>query len=135
VRDVEPLNAPHFATPLQGLRLHLLRAAPAGGPRPAGGGSGGGPRRDRRRLAQRRREGVPQPAGRLRPLDLGHLQIFVARPAYLLAMKCAATRLGEEFRDLDDVRYLLRYLNITRVEKALEIVGSHAPERISIRVY
>lgn len=28
VRDVEPLNAPHFATPLQGLRLHLLRAAP-----------------------------------------------------------------------------------------------------------
>jgi hypothetical protein len=55
-------------------------------------------------------------------LDLDHLQVFVARPAYLLAMKCAAMRLGEEFRDLDDVRYLLRYLNITRVEEALEIV-------------
>jgi hypothetical protein len=55
-------------------------------------------------------------------LDLDHLQVFVARPAYLLAMKCAAMRLGEEFRDLDDVRYLLRYLNITRVEEALEVV-------------
>lgn len=28
VRDVEPLEAPHFATPLPGLRLHLLRTAP-----------------------------------------------------------------------------------------------------------
>ncbi len=29
VRDVEPLETPHFATPLAGLRLHLLRASPA----------------------------------------------------------------------------------------------------------
>jgi uncharacterized protein (DUF1778 family) len=28
VRDVEPLAAPHFAAPLAGLRLHLLRTAP-----------------------------------------------------------------------------------------------------------
>jgi hypothetical protein len=28
VRDVEPLDAPHFAAPLEGLRMHLLRAAP-----------------------------------------------------------------------------------------------------------
>jgi len=28
VRDVEPLETPHFATPLAGLRLHLLKAAP-----------------------------------------------------------------------------------------------------------
>lgn len=55
-------------------------------------------------------------------LDLPHLKVFVARPAYLLAMKCAAMRLGEEFHDLDDVRYLLRYLNITDVETALEVV-------------
>lgn len=27
-RDVEPLEKPRFATPLPGLRLHLLRAAP-----------------------------------------------------------------------------------------------------------
>jgi predicted nucleotidyltransferase len=55
-------------------------------------------------------------------LDLDHLKVFVARPAYLLAMKCAAMRLGEEFHDLDDVRYLLRSLNITSLEEALEIV-------------
>ena len=63
------------------------------------------------------------PRGHFDPyLDLDHLKVFVARPAYLLAMKCAAMRLGEEFHDLDDVRFLLRYLNITSVEEALEIV-------------
>jgi len=28
VREIEPLNSPHFITPLAGLRLHLLRTAP-----------------------------------------------------------------------------------------------------------
>jgi hypothetical protein len=55
-------------------------------------------------------------------LDLPHLKVFVARPEYLLAMKCAAMRIGEEFHDLDDVRYLLRYLDITAVDDALAIV-------------
>jgi hypothetical protein len=55
-------------------------------------------------------------------LELSQLRVFVARPAYLLAMKCASMRLGAEFRDLDDVRYLLRYLNISSVDEALEVV-------------
>lgn len=55
-------------------------------------------------------------------LELEHLRVFVAQPAYLLAMKCAAMRLGEEFHDLDDVRYLLRYLNVSTLEEALSIV-------------
>lgn len=68
-------------------------------------------------------KGFLSPRGDFDPyLELGHLKVFVARPAYLLAMKCAAMRLGEEFHDLDDVRYLLRYLNITSLEEALEIV-------------
>jgi hypothetical protein len=37
-------------------------------------------------------------------------------------MKCTALRLSEEFRDLDDVRYLLRYLNESTSEEALAIV-------------
>jgi len=68
-------------------------------------------------------KGFLSPRGDFDPyLDLDHLKVFVASPAYLLAMKCAAMRLGEEFRDLDDVRYLLRYLNISRAEEALEVV-------------
>jgi hypothetical protein len=68
-------------------------------------------------------KGFLSPRGDFDPyLDLDHVKIFVARPAYLLAMKCAAMRLGEEFHDLDDVRFLLRYLNITGVEEALEVV-------------
>lgn len=63
-----------------------------------------------------------------RYLELPNLKVFVARPRYLLAMKCAAMRLGEEFHDLDDVRYLLRYLNISTAEEALAIVLSYFDE-------
>lgn len=55
-------------------------------------------------------------------LELTHLRVFMPVPEYLLAMKCVAFRLGPEFRDEDDVRYLLRYLNIERSEEALAIV-------------
>ncbi len=58
-------------------------------------------------------------------LELSHLAVFVAQPTYLLAMKCVAMRIGEEFHDLDDVRYLLRYLNITRADDALAIVEQY----------
>lgn len=64
-------------------------------------------------------------------LDLDHLKVFVARPTYLLAMKCAAMRLGEEFHDIEDVRYLLRALNLTTVEEALAVVTQYfAEERL-----
>jgi hypothetical protein len=61
-------------------------------------------------------------------LELPYLAVFVAHPNYVLAMKCAALRLGEEFHDLDDVRYLLRYLNITSAAQALAIVGRYFDE-------
>lgn len=54
-----------------------------------------------------------------------HLRVFVARPTYLLAMKCAAMRLSAEFHDLDDVRYLLRYLNVSTRADALRIVTQY----------
>jgi hypothetical protein len=67
-------------------------------------------------------------------LELAHLRVFVAQPAYLLAMKCVAMRLGEEFHDLDDVRYLLRYLNVSTADEALAIVlryfdAEHVPPK------
>jgi len=61
-------------------------------------------------------------------LERAHLKVFVAQPQYLLAMKCVAMRLGEEFHDLDDVRFLLRYLNITRAADALAIVEQYFDE-------
>jgi hypothetical protein len=61
-------------------------------------------------------------------LELPHLKVFVARPQYLVAMKCAAMRLGEEFHDLDDVRYLLRHLDVRTPEQALAIVTTYFDE-------
>lgn len=58
-------------------------------------------------------------------LEFSNLKVFVAQPAYLLALKCAASRLGPEARDLDDIRYLLRYLNIETVEDALTVVTEY----------
>jgi hypothetical protein len=61
-------------------------------------------------------------------LELPNLRVYIARPEYLLAMKCASMRLGAEFHDLDDVRFLLRYLNIERVDAALETVTRYFDE-------
>ena len=55
-------------------------------------------------------------------LELRNLRIFMAEPRYLLAMKCAAMRLGPEFHDLDDVRFLLRLLDVQSAQEALDIV-------------
>ncbi len=75
-------------------------------------------------------KGYLSPRGEFEPfLDLPNLRVFTARPEYLLAMKCASMRLGEEFHDLDDVRYLLRYLNLTSAVEALDIVTRYFEER------
>jgi hypothetical protein len=60
-------------------------------------------------------------------LELPNLRVFTAQPEYLLAMKCLAFRLGAEFHDEADVRFLLRYLNIERYDAALAIVTRYYP--------
>lgn len=60
-------------------------------------------------------------------LDLSNLRVMIASPEYLLAMKCLALRLGEEFHDEADVRFLLRYQNITNYQKALDIICRYYP--------
>ncbi|MEX2528584.1 MAG: hypothetical protein WEA09_13210 [Gemmatimonadota bacterium] len=75
-------------------------------------------------------KGFLSPRGDFDPfLELSNLRVFVAQPAYLLAMKCAAMRLGEEFHDLEDVRYLLRYLDVTTLDEAMAIVTRYFDER------
>lgn len=61
-------------------------------------------------------------------LELDHLRVMIAQPEYLLAMKCLSMRIGEEFHDEDDVRFLLRYLNIETCKQALEVIYAFYPE-------
>jgi hypothetical protein len=63
-----------------------------------------------------------------RYLERSHLQVFVAQPGYMLALKCMAMRLGEEFQDLNDIRYLLRHLNISAAPAAIAIVTEYCDE-------
>jgi len=60
-------------------------------------------------------------------LDLSHLKVSCATPEYMLAMKCLAMRIGEGYRDEDDIRYLLRNLGIRHFEDAREILARYYP--------
>lgn len=60
-------------------------------------------------------------------LELEHLSVMLAQPQYLLAMKCLAMRIGEEFHDEDDIRYLLRHLNVESYDEALRIITRFYP--------
>ena len=60
-------------------------------------------------------------------LELSNLRVMTATAAYLLAMKCLAMRLGAEFHDENDVRFLLRYLNISDYETAIEVITRYYP--------
>jgi Nucleotidyltransferase of unknown function (DUF6036) len=58
-------------------------------------------------------------------LELDHLRIMLAQPEYLLAMKCLALRIGAEFHDEDDVRFLLRLLEVRTYERATAIITKY----------
>lgn len=60
-------------------------------------------------------------------LELKHLTVYAADPEYLLAMKCLSARIGEEFHDIDDIRYLLRYLNIADAAAAKKVIARYYP--------
>jgi len=61
-------------------------------------------------------------------LEFEHLRVLIAQPEYLLTMKCLAMRIGEEYHDEDDVRYLLRYLNIESYDDAIKVISVYYPE-------
>ena len=60
-------------------------------------------------------------------LELDHLKVMVAQPEYLLAMKCLSMRIGPGFRDEDDIRYLLRHLDIRSTDKVLASITKYYP--------
>ena len=60
-------------------------------------------------------------------LEMDYLRVMVAQPAYLLAMKCLAMRIGAEFHDEDDIRYLLRHLDVRTYEHATSLISKYYP--------
>ena len=67
--------------------------------------------------------------------EFSHLRVFSPHPEYLLAMKCLAMRLGEEFRDREDVAALLKVLGVTRVDEAEAALARYYPlDRYPVRV-
>jgi hypothetical protein len=61
-------------------------------------------------------------------LELDHLKVMIAQPEYLLAMKCLAMRLGAEFHDEEDIRYLLRHLEIRAYDQAMSVIEKYYPQ-------
>jgi hypothetical protein len=60
-------------------------------------------------------------------LELDHLRVMAAQPEYLLAMKCLAMRIGAEFHDEEDVRFLLRLLDVRSYDHALSTITKYYP--------
>lgn len=60
-------------------------------------------------------------------LQLSHLNILAPHPEYLLAMKCLAMRLGEEFHDVDDIRTLVHVLGLASVAQAESVIAKYYP--------
>lgn len=69
-------------------------------------------------------------------LELPNLRVLTATPEYLLAMKCLAMRLGAEFHDEADVRFLLRYLNLTDLGATQSVLERFYPlERFPAKTF
>ncbi len=67
-------------------------------------------------------------------LNLPHLAVTIPVPEYLLAMKCMAARAEEGSRDMDDVKFLIRHLDLREKEAVLAIVEDYyPPNRLSVK--
>ena len=61
---------------------------------------------------------------RLSNLDI---DIYVTRPEYLFAMKAVSCRLDNE-NELNDIKFLINYLDRSSVEQAVATIGNYFPE-------
>lgn len=58
-------------------------------------------------------------------LSLSHLNVYMPEPDYLLAMKAISARI--DATDQQDVRYLIRFLNIKTPEAVFSIIDKYYP--------
>ncbi|MDP2600726.1 MAG: DUF6036 family nucleotidyltransferase [Deltaproteobacteria bacterium] len=61
-------------------------------------------------------------------LELSHLRVWAPKAEYMLAMKCVAARF--DTADLDDVRFLIDYLELKQRAKVFEIIEQYYPKKI-----
>ena len=69
---------------------------------------------------------LSEKAAYLKYKEMSNLCVFVASPEYMLAMKCLSARL-ENANEMDDIKFLLNYLNITSTEKAINTITQFYP--------
>jgi hypothetical protein len=60
-------------------------------------------------------------------LEFDHLRIMVAKPQYLLAMKCLAMGNDADCHDADDIRYLLHLLEVRSFADAATLIKKYCP--------
>ncbi len=62
-------------------------------------------------------------------LDLSHLRVYDGNPGYLLAMKCASLHADASYDALEDIRYLLRFLDLHDPESAQRTIRPFLSDR------
>ncbi len=66
--------------------------------------------------------------------NLPNLSVAMPAPEYLLAMKCMAARADRGSRDMDDVKFLVRHLDLRGPETVLAIVEDYyPPDRLTVK--
>ncbi len=61
-------------------------------------------------------------------LSFEYLSVYLPEAAYLLAMKCISMRIGLESADIDDIKFLLKQLNIKDVDNVFKIIEKFYPQ-------
>lgn len=65
-----------------------------------------------------------------------NLSIYIPNPEYLLAMKSISMRLGVESSDVDDIKFLIDYLKLKKVEDIFDIIKKYySKELIPLKTY
>ncbi|MCC6273538.1 MAG: hypothetical protein IT572_08730 [Deltaproteobacteria bacterium] len=60
-------------------------------------------------------------------LELSHLRVWAPHAEYMLAMKCISARF--DGNDRGDVQFLLKYLDIRRLEQAIAVIEKYYPRQ------